>query len=82
MLADGTYLVPDDVENFRDDPRDVRQALEPTYCADLTTGVPLVSHLVSQLRFAKILICSNFLNIGSWTKSLKSQVNILMPDRN
>ena len=44
MLADGTYLVPDDLQNFRDDPRDVRQASEPAYCADLTTGAPLVPH--------------------------------------
>ena len=33
-------------------------------------------------RFLKISICSNFLNIGSWTKSLKSQVTILRADRN
>ena len=48
MLADGTYLVPDTIKNFQDDPRDVRQALEPAYCVGFNnwcpTGVPLASH--------------------------------------
>ena len=52
MLADGTYLVPDDFTNFRDDPRDVRQVPEPPYCADLATGAPLfdISHSTGRLH--------------------------------
>ena len=55
MLADGTYLVPDDLQNFRDDPRDVRQALEPAYCADLTTGAPLFGKKRSTGRLCRSL---------------------------
>ena len=50
MLADGTYLVPEDFTNFRDGPRDVRQVPEPPYCADLATGAPLAPHWCPTFR--------------------------------
>ena len=58
MLADGTYLVPDNITIFRDDPRDVRQALEPAYCVGFNnwcpTGVPLSAKNIRLVGYAGV----------------------------
>ena len=80
MLADGPYLVPDDIKNFRNDSRDVRQAIEPPYCADLATGDPLFSKKHSTGRLCRSLAEYQkwLADVGGWS-ILSLEVDYFFP---